>query len=526
MKNNIFCTFILITTSSLILENASYGSDRGRATLPKSDQKIIDDAFTKDEKLKERVQIRGEGRDIQKKGKNFKKNVDRFTKPMKSAGTTVGIVASASGDPHAKAAAAAFMLSISAIDALGKGIAQIIIGVGRYQERSQQILSNIEVLVEDVQKSIDKKKSLEKKLQELLDVEKLPEPSQSKEYDLLLMSELPKNGKPDTGKIYLEKVRKNDSTLKDSELKYILMQPDGKVAKGTLNINTPKDLTPEVLSVFKKDILDMIAREGYTISKNPSRLKQFGKGMLNAAKTAQIKVRQATDVLTNEKAKRDEKIKDIQSDLKSENEDYNEAIRLLQIILMQDALKEIDKKINIEDTIERLESSVEVYERTGQNLSKSKSERKKQIADEKKGAQLKNDLIYYMKFRASPTETVQELEEGRSDLINKIKELTQLTKMGESIYLQQREVTLDSQVNKTVIVALYREIDAIKSQLAALSKAITTKAATFPEPVKKDEITSPSKPVSKATSTQGAGLSKEVIRKQRDALRPIPSSPR
>ena len=236
--------------------DASYGSDRGRAALPKSDQKIIDDAMTQDEDRGKRVQKRREARDLQKKGENAKKNIDRVTKPLKGLGTTAGIAASASGDPHAKAAAAAFRLSISAIDALGKGIAQIIIGVGRYQERSQQILSNIEVLVEDVQKSIDKKKSLEKKLQELLDVEKLPEPSQSS-----------------------------------------------------------------------------------------SRLKQFGKGVLNAAKTAEIKVRQATDVLTNEKAKREEKIKAIQADLKVENESYNEALRLLQIILMQDAVKEIDRLI-------------------------------------------------------------------------------------------------------------------------------------------------------------------------------------
>ena len=432
MKNNIFCTVLLITASSLIVENASYGSDRGRAALPKSDQKIIEEALTKDEGAGKRVQKRAEARDLQKKGEQFKKDVKTVTDPLSSAGTTVGIVASASGDPHAKMGAAAFKLSISAIDGLGKGIAQIVISVGRYQERSQQIFSNIEVLLEDLQKSIDKKKSLEKKLQALSTVEKLPEPSQSS-----------------------------------------------------------------------------------------SRLKQLGKGALNAAKTTEIKVRQATDVLTNEKAKREEKIKDIQDDLKAENESYNETIRLLQIILMQDTLNEIYKKIDIDGTIATLESDVNFYKKARENLSKSKSKRKKQIADiEKKEAENNKQLLYYMKFQKAPTETPQQLEQSRSDLVNKIKELTQLTKRGDTLYLQQREVQLDSEVNKAAIVALYREIDALKSQIATLSKASPTKAVADPEPLKK-EVISQRRPLPPKPPTQDIGSwSEDAIRKQREALRP------
>jgi len=196
-----------------------------------------------------------DARKLQKKGMQLKKEIKRTTKPLSSTGTMAGILASASGDPHAKMAAAAFKLSISAIDGLGKGIANIVIGVGRYQERSQEILSNAEALLDDVQKSFDIKVSLDKKLQDLLKIDKTPEPSQSS-----------------------------------------------------------------------------------------STLKKFVTNASNSMKTAEIKARQAADVLTNEKVKREEKIKDIQVDLKEANENYEENIRLLQILLMQDALKQVNKK--------------------------------------------------------------------------------------------------------------------------------------------------------------------------------------
>ena len=126
-----------------------------------------------------------------------------------------------------------------------------------------------------------------------------------------------------------------------------------------------------------------------------------------------------------------------------------------------------------------------------------------------------------MRFQNAPTETPQQLEQSRSDLVNKIKELTQLTKRGDTLYLQQREVQLDSEVNKAAIVALYREIDALKSQIATLlSKTPPTKAVADSEPLKK-EVISQRRPLPPKPPTQNVGAwSEDTIRKQREALRP------
>ena len=303
MKRKTLYTALLITTSNLMMGCLSYGSEAGRKALPKMDQGIIKEAETKYEGTKERVKKREEGRKVQKKGKKIKKEVEGVTGPLSSVGTTVGMVASASGDPQAKAAAAAFKLAISAVDTLGTAISEIVIAVGRYQERSQQIFSTVEVLLEDLQKSIEKKKSLEKKLKELLVVEKLPEPSQSS-----------------------------------------------------------------------------------------SRLKKLGKGVVDAAKTVEIKAHQAVDVLTNEKSKREEKIKAIQAELRVENENYAEIIRLLQIKLLQDAAKELDKHIHITDTLVGLEKDAVFYQKAKEGIPASESKQTAEI--EAKEAQIKNDLVF------------------------------------------------------------------------------------------------------------------------------------
>ena len=56
----------------------------------------------------------------------------------------------------------------------------------------------------------------------------------------------------------------------------------------------------------------------------------------------------------------------------------------------------------------------------------------------------------------------------RKVLRDKIAELTELTQRGDSLYLQEREVNLDSAVNRTAIIGIYKEIDALKSQIEAL----------------------------------------------------------
>ena len=443
MKNKNFYSFIHVMIPSLLLCCTIHGSDRSRAALSKADQDIINEAETAHEGAGKRVQKRAEARDLQKKGEDFGKNVKTAAKPMSYSGTVVGLAAAASGDPHAKAAAAAFKLSIMAVQELGQGIAKIIMGIGRYQERSQKVLSNAEVLLEEIQKSLDKKRVLEKKLEQLLAIEKPLEPSQSS-----------------------------------------------------------------------------------------SRLKQLGRSATSAVKTAEIKVRQATDVLTNDKAARDEKRKAIQDDLKVENDNYQENIRLLQILLMQDTLGEIEKMIDIDSTIATLNANREFFQQARTKISKSKSKQKKQMAKiEKDDAANNKDLIYYLQFQKSPMKTPQELEKDKKELINKIKELTELTKRGETLYLQKMEVELDSEVNRTAIVGLYKEIDAIKSQLEALSKTTSAKdaaGAALKQPLEaKKNPREPSRQISSTqTKTSEDSTLRDSLVKQRENLRPVrrPSS--
>ena len=406
-----------------------------------------------------------------------------------------------------------------------------------------------------MQRLFDKKKKLEKSRDDLLKVEKPSDPVQRIGYDLLLMSELPKDGKPEKGKVYLEKVQKNDSKLKYSELKYILMQSDDKVANGTLKINTTKDLTPDILNTFKREILEMITKEGYTASKSESRLKQLGKGALNAAKTAEIKVRQATDILTNDKEERGKKIEAIQAELKEINKKYKERISSLEIRVVMEIVNEIDKKINIDNTIESLENKGIVSERGRNNLPKNKSKSKKQKAEiDADEATTSKDLIYFMKFRSNPTETLEDLKKSRAELMNEVKELSALTDRGDAIYLQEKDVQLDSEMNRAAIVSLYRENDAIKSQLETLKKQLEALLKTAPSkdtagvsvpPLKKEasqreslpqktpsqgpgplkkEVSQPE--ASKQAATRGSGpLSEDVIKKQLGNLRPIPTAP-
>lgn len=386
MKNTKFYGVLSLMTSTLLVCHPTFGS--GRTSLPTSDQNIIKEAETGNEGARKRVKKRSEGRDIQRKGEELQKTMEKVEKPFSYAGTIVSVGAAASGDPHAKMAAAAFRLSLIAIKELGEGIAKIITITGRYQERSQEILSNAEILLEEIQKSIDKKERLEKSLKELLSVEKSIEPSQSS-----------------------------------------------------------------------------------------SRLKQLSKGASAVVKSAEIKVRQATDVITNDKAERGEKIKGIQAELKVENENYAENIRLLQILLLQDTIREIDKKIDLEGTISRLETKIAYNQQVRQGaLAEKRAKRKKIIAKlEKDDATDNKDLLYYMKFQKSPTETPEQLQKSRAELQNKSEELTALTKRGDTLYLQSREVDLDSDVNRSAIVGLYKEIDDIKKQLGALGKTAPTK---------------------------------------------------
>jgi hypothetical protein len=405
----------LIITQVLLTGYPTYGAaaevsqDPPMLTEMEQALKAIDEALVQqkeqgDEDIEKRMGKRADARDLQKKGEKLKKKVKSVTSPLGKIGTTGGLVASASGDLHLKMAAALLKVSVAAVNGLGATVAQIIIGVGRYQERSQEILSITELLMEDLRKSIEKIKALKKKQSSLLGISKTPQPEE-----------------------------------------------------------------------------------------NPSALKQFAlklyNGTTNIQNNIQNKVQKATDLLTDAKIDREKKLKGIQDDLKKEKEHFSEIIKLLQIKLLQDAVKEIDKKINLNDTIAKLKKDIEFYENAKKSIStKSKSEAKKQQGeiDEKKSRTLK-DLEYYTNFQKEPKELIDTLKKNQTDLIKKIQELTKSTKMGSAPqkeesdiantlsktdmdYLQSKEVKLNNpDANKQTVIALwstianlYREIDTLK----------------------------------------------------------------
>ena len=131
MKSRKFYNFALIITTSFLASNLSYSSDKGRKALPEEGQKIIKDTEEKYEGAGKRTKKRSKGREVQKTGETLEKKTEEVFAPMQKAGTAIGFAAAASGDPHAKMAAASLKLSIMAIDLLGKTIAKIIMGVGR-----------------------------------------------------------------------------------------------------------------------------------------------------------------------------------------------------------------------------------------------------------------------------------------------------------------------------------------------------------------------------------------------------------
>ncbi len=394
-ENKVFDNASLMIVLILSLSSPGYGSEHGERPPPEPGPDIITQAFTQQEKqgdeIRERTQKRSEARSVQKKGEGLEKKFKGAASPLKNLGTMASIVATVSGDPHAKIATAAFELAMYAVEGLGKGIAKIVIGIGRYRERSQEILSAIEVLVEGAQQSLEKIKDLQKKQQELLDADQ------------------------------------------DADKKAPESSPDS------------------------------------------SSLKQFGQKLYNAQANLQNKIRQATDYVTNEKAKKGEKLKAIQADLKKENENYAEIIKLIQIKLLQDAVKEIDRKINIGNTIQKLQEDKKFYENARKNISTSKSTAKKERADiEEKNNRTLEDLVYYMNFQHSPTETLEVLTDSRVELIEKINELSRLTNMEDIRYLEEKGIEASNpQMDRSTIVILYREIDDIKKKLDELTKVVT-----------------------------------------------------
>lgn len=310
MKNKICRVAFLMTASSLVLTYSSYASEHSE---------LMGKAMQSDQGMQRRVEKRQEARGIQKKGEKIKKHVKTAAKPFQAVGSAAHTAGSVSGDPHLKMAAAAYNLGLSVVQQLGQGIGDIVIGVGRYKERSQQILSNTEVLVEDVQRSTEKIAKLEKKQRELLTMDKTP----------------------------------------------------------------------------------------------------VGTGITNMATRAQQSIRKSTDVLTNEKAKRGEKVKAVTTELNAERKHKNEVVKSLQVKILNETLKEIDRKINIDKTIDQLNKDVVFYAE-----AKNKAKGKQQSTEiEQKWARAKADHVYYMNYKVNPKETPAELQSKRQQIITKLGQL-------------------------------------------------------------------------------------------------------
>jgi hypothetical protein len=141
---------------------------------------------------------------------------------------------------------------------------------------------------------------------------------------------------------------------------------------------------------------------------------------------------------------------------------------------LQDAVKEIDRKINIKNTIDKLKNDQKFYEDAKKKVSTSKSTAKKELADiEEKNKRTLKDLEYYMNFQKSPKETPEVLTDSRTQLVEKITELSRLTNMEDIRYLTEKGIEANNpQMDRSTITALYREIDDVKSQLEDLKKKV------------------------------------------------------
>jgi hypothetical protein len=74
--------------------------------------------------------------------------------------------------------------------------------------------------------------------------------------NLCLMSDLPKNGLPEIGKMYIEKQK--------NQLKYLVISIAGDKVEGFLDILTSDELTSEFLNSRKSEILKITSERGHT----------------------------------------------------------------------------------------------------------------------------------------------------------------------------------------------------------------------------------------------------------------------
>lgn len=364
----------LITASSLL---ATYASDNSPKTLQQ--------ALQGDKDAQERRKKSAKGRILQRKGEKINKTVEVGASPFKSAGAMAGKLAVAKGDMNGTMAAAAFSLAVSGVEGLGKTIGEIFMSVGRYQERSQEIHSATEALVEDATKSQEKIANLKKKQQALLNTD---------------------------------------------------------MQRGSVK-------TPES-------------------SESSSRLKRFGKSLSSVPTSIQNKVGQTIDVITNEKAQRGEQLKAIQAALRAENEHYAEIIKLLQIKLLEDIVKQIDRGIRVENTIKMLKQDIENIGGSLEESSNKKSKAKGQIEEiAEKEKKARDDLAYFMgiKDKKPGSPTLEELNKDKAVLVAELKKLTDLTKLGDLKYLQNTiGIKAEGPITWSTIAEIYRAIEPIRKK--------------------------------------------------------------
>jgi hypothetical protein len=364
----------LITASSLL---ATYASDNSPKTLQQ--------ALQGDKDAQERRKKSAKGRILQRKGEKINKTVEVGASPFKSAGAMAGKLAVAKGDMNGTMAAAAFSLAVSGVEGLGKTIGEIFMSVGRYQERSQEIRSATEALVEDATKSQEKIANLKKKQQALLNTD---------------------------------------------------------MQRGSVK-------APES-------------------SESSSRLKRFGKSLSSVPTSIQNKVGQTIDVITNEKAQRGEQLKAIQAALRAENEHYAEIIKLLQIKLLEDIVKQIDRGIRVENTIKMLKQDIENIGGSLEESSNKKSKAKGQIEEiAEKEKKARDDLAYFMgiKDKKPGSPTLEELNKDKAVLVAELKKLTDLTKLGDLKYLQNTiGIKAEGPITWSTIAEIYRAIEPIRKE--------------------------------------------------------------
>jgi hypothetical protein len=329
-----------------------------------------------------RIMKRQQARDLQETARKYEK---AHGKAIDAASITLG-AATHIPEPHVKTAAAAASIVLQAVKYTGKAIGGIMMSVGRYKERSQEIASTNEQLIEAIQQSLQKI-------------------------------------------VRLKRIMDIDTKKQDTDL-------DAKIEE-------------------------------------ESKIKRFGRSVMEGAKKVVDKVRGAkdtivdkTDFITNAKAGMLEKSKKAQAEYKVEKENYTDLMHLLQIKLLQDDIKQIDKLLSLQRTLGTIASDLQITQTALQNLESSKKKSNKEVLDlHQKIQRLYQDQTYYANYKEK---TPQQLNSDKAALISAIREIEPLTKMGRAQSLQAKGIDADRVFSKEGVMVLYEQLHSLKEALCSL----------------------------------------------------------